>query len=85
MTDKPETPDHWLARPETIRKLWLLLIAVLVALLAAEALVGHHGHFAFDNLFGYGAWSGFLACVALVVAAKALAVIVKRRDTYYDD
>lgn len=84
MTDRPDQ-DHWLARPETIRKLWLTLIAVLATLLAAELVFPHHGHFWFDGLFGFGAWVGFGACVALVVVAKTLSVFLKRPDTYYDD
>jgi len=84
MTDRPEQ-DHWLARPETIRKLWLALIAVLVLLVAAELVFPHHGHFGFDGLFGFSAALGFGACVVLVVVAKSLSVFLKRPDTYYDD
>jgi len=83
-SDHPET-EHWLARPETIRKLWLALIAALVLLLAAELVFPHHGHFWFDGIFGFGAWLGFSACVVLVIAAKGLSVFLKRPDTYYDD
>jgi UPF0716 family protein affecting phage T7 exclusion len=35
-------------------------------------------------MFGFAAWFGFLACVGLVALAKALGVILKRPDTYYD-
>jgi len=84
MTGRPGQ-DHWLARPETIRKLWLALAGVLVLLIAAEAVFPHHGHFWFDGIFGFGAALGFGACVALVVAAKMLSVFLKRPDTYYDD
>ena len=84
MTDKPE-PDHWLARPETIRKLWIALIAFLVLLLAAQLVFPNHGHFGLDSSFGFAAWLGFFACVLLVVGAKALAIFLKRPDTYYDD
>jgi hypothetical protein len=83
MTDKPEQ-DHWLARPETIRKLWVALIAVLVLLLAAELVFPSHPHFALDAVFGFGAWVGFGACVVLVVVAKFLSTFNKRPDTYYD-
>ena len=84
MTQKQE-PDHWLARPETIRKLWIALIAFLVLLLVAGAIFPVHPHFWADGIFGFGAWFGFGACVVLVVAAKALAIFLKRPDTYYDD
>lgn len=78
-------PDHWLARPETIRQLWIALAGVLALLLLAEAAVPHEGHFGLDGSFGFAAWYGFGACVALVFVTKVLAVFVKRPDTYYDD
>ncbi len=84
MTDKHDS-DHWLARPATIRKLWIALIAFLALLLAGGAVFPVHGHFELDGIFGFGAWFGFAACVVLVFGAKALAIFLKRPDTYYDD
>ena len=84
MTERPQT-DHWLARPGTIRKLWFALAALLALLLAAEAAVGHEGHYRLDGFFGFAAWFGFASCVVLVLGAKALAIFLKRPDTYYDD
>lgn len=76
---------HWLTRPETIRKLWRLLVAVLAVVVLAELLVGHEAHFAVEQLFGFSAWFGFAACAVLIVLAKAIGVLLKRPDTYYDD
>jgi hypothetical protein len=84
MSSKPRD-DHWLARPETIRKLWIALIAALTLEVLAQLVFPVESHFAMDGLFGFGAWYGFGACVALVVIAKILSVFVKRPDTYYDD
>jgi hypothetical protein len=76
--------DHWLTRPATIRRLWVGFILVLVMLVALDLVVAHHPHFGIDGTFGFGAWFGFLSCVALVAFAKALGAILKRPDTYYD-
>ena len=84
MTQKQE-PEHWLARPATIRKLWIALIAFLVLLLAGGTLYPVHANFGLDGTFGFAAWFGFGAFVVLVLGAKALAIFVKRPDTYYDD
>ncbi len=81
----PDDEDHWLARPRTIRALWLLLYAVLALLIVAGIAYPHHTLFGLDGTFAFAAWFGFLSCVVLVAAAKALALIVKRPDTYYDD
>ena len=84
MTEKPQD-DHWLARPETIRKLWIALFAFLALLLVAGAAYPVHPHFWLDGAFGFAAWFGFGACVVLVFVAKMLSVFLKRPDTYYDD
>jgi hypothetical protein len=76
--------DHWLTRPATIRRLWGVFILVLVALVALDLVVSHHPYFGLGGTFGFGAWFGFLSCVALVVLAKALGAVLKRPDTYYD-
>ena len=75
--------DHWLVRPRTIRWLWIGFIAVLIFLVALDPL-RRDAHFPLEALFGFGAWFGFLACVALILFAKALGFFLKRRDTYYD-
>ena len=76
--------DHWLTRPATIRLLWDGFILVLIVLVALDLVVAHHPHFGIDGTFGFGAWFGFLSCVALVGFAKALGALLKRPDTYYD-
>lgn len=88
MSEKPsETPggDHWLVRPENIRKLWILFVAILALTVLAELAVVRHPHFDVEEIFGFGAWYGFIACVVLVFFSKALGAILKRRDDYYDD
>jgi hypothetical protein len=76
--------DHWLTRPATIRLLWVVFILVLIVLVALDLVVAHHPHFGIDGTFGFGAWFGFLSCIALVGFAKALGAVLKRPDTYYD-
>lgn len=76
--------DHWLVRPDTIRRLWIAFIAVLVATVVADLFVPHHSVFGADGTFGFGAWFGFISCVVLIVGAKLLGFFLKRPDTYYD-
>ena len=77
--------DHWLARPSSIRLLWRAFIAVLALTVTAEFAVELHPHFRIEALPGFGAWYGFLACAGMIVFAKALAVFLKRPDTYYEE
>ena len=79
-----EPQKHWLVRPENIKKLWVVFIAVLALTVIAKLFVESHPYFAIEGVFAFNAWYGFGACVAMVVGAKALAVLLKRKDTYYD-
>lgn len=76
--------DHWLVRPSTIRALWIVFAGVLAATVLADLLVSHNAHFGIEGTFGFGAWFGFLSCVALVLFARGVGVLFKRPDSYYD-
>jgi len=65
--------------------IWRLFLAVLTLSVLAQLFIDAHPHFAFERLFGFNALYGFLACAALIVVAKALGVLLKRRDDYYRD
>lgn len=76
---------HWLTRPETIRRLWWAFGVVLALTVLAELFVTHEAHFAVEQLTGFYALFGFIACVAMILFAKGIAVFLKRPDTYYDE
>lgn len=86
----PHGPKHWLYRPQNRRTLWMILGGVLVLTLIPEFFIHHHAHFesqqiAVDASWGFYAWYGFATCAAMVVVAKILGFVLKRKDTYYDD
>ena len=74
---------HWLTRPETIRKLWWGLYAVLALTVLAQLLFYVKGYFTVDGWFGFGAIYGFLSCLVMVLFAKGLGVFLKRPNDYY--
>ncbi len=76
---------HWLDEPRNVRLLWRGFLAVLALTVLAEFAVTLHPHFGVDSLFGFHALYGFLACLAMIVVAKALGVLLKRPDRYYED
>ena len=87
MNDRPDrqaSPDHWLARPATIRKLWIGFAILLALLAAADFLIHKHRYVGPDGWFGFYWIFGFIACVAMVAFAKILGVLIKRPDSYYD-
>ncbi|MDA1101647.1 MAG: hypothetical protein O2967_22025 [Proteobacteria bacterium] len=75
---------HWLERPETIAKLWRGGWVLLALLLGAEFGYHPHAYFTVDGWFGFHAFYGFSACVAMVLGAKLLGVYLKRGEDYYD-
>ena len=82
----PDSKDkHWLLRRSTIRLLWILFSALLTLLVLADFLIHPHGLFGIDGTFGFYSWYGLLTCVAMVLLAKALGVLLKKPDSYYDE
>ncbi|MEE4281806.1 MAG: hypothetical protein V2I41_07675 [Pseudomonadales bacterium] len=77
--------DHWLVRPATIRKLWIVFSIVLALTVISQFFIKIKGYFGIDGWFGFGAVYGLLACVLMVVVAKVLGAVLKRREDYYDD
>ena len=77
-------PMHWLVRPRTIVGLWIGFGVVLAVLVLGDFVIHAHPGFGIDGTFGFYAWYGLGACVAMVLFAKGLGVLLKRRDTYYE-
>jgi hypothetical protein len=77
--------DHWLVRPATVKLLWIAFIALLALTVLAQLALPVEGHFGADGSLAFNAWYGFGACAAMIVAAKLLGALLKRRDTYYDE
>jgi len=77
--------DHWLSRPGTIRRLWVGFAVLLALTVVAQFVIDIKGYFGLDGWPAFGAVYGFGACVAMVLVAKMLGVVLKRPDDYYDD
>ncbi len=76
--------EHWLRRPETIRRLWIGGLFALAGLVAVEVWVYTHGYFGIDGLYAFNAWFGFASCAAMIVISNGMGKLLKREDTYYD-
>jgi len=78
-----DNKPHWLDRPRNVKRLWHGFLVVLALTVAVELLVNMHPHFEIESVFAFNAWFGLMACVAMIVFAKALALVLKRPDGYY--
>lgn len=76
---------HWLVRPGTIRKLWIASGALLALTVLLQFAIPLKGKFGVDGWIAFPAVYGFGTCVLMVVFAKLLGFVLKRRDDYYDD
>jgi len=75
--------SHWLDEPRNVKQLWRGFLVVLALIVLAGLLVQGHPHFEIESVFGFSAWFGFAACAAMIIVAKALALLLKRPDSYY--
>ncbi|MBC8352389.1 MAG: hypothetical protein H8E66_10405 [Planctomycetes bacterium] len=75
---------YWLDDPRNVNKIVYTLYAVCALLVLGDLLYHKHVHFEFEYWFGFAGFFGFIACVALVLAARLLRVVLKREEDYYD-
>ncbi|MGI9290205.1 MAG: hypothetical protein ACR2QG_02890 [Gammaproteobacteria bacterium] len=80
---KQHETDHWLVRPATIRLIRRVFIAVLAVLVLLQLIIKIKGYFGIDEWFAFGAVYGFISCVAMVLIAKILGLVLKRNENYY--
>lgn len=76
--------SHWLDDPRHVKWLWRGFLVVLALTVLIEPFVYLHPHFEIEGWFAFHAWYGLLVCIVMIAFAKALAVVLKRDDTYYD-
>ena len=71
-------------RPETIRKLWIMLYAVCGLLVVPDFFTHRHVYFGFDGWFAFYALLGFVSCALLILFSKLVALWLKAKENYYD-
>ena len=71
-------------RPETIKKLWIMLYAICGLLVVADFFTHRHPHFGFDGFLGFCALLGFVSCAVLILFSKLVSLVLKAKEDYYD-
>ena len=91
MTDSQHETKHpidgpsWIERPDNVNRMIGCLLGICVCLVGADFLYTNpHPHFAIETTFGFQAWFGFVAFVAIVFLGRLLRMIVQRPEDYYD-
>lgn len=75
---------HWLDDPRSVDRIVRALATVCVLLVGAEFFYEHHGHYAWEDWFGFHAWFGFVSFFGLVLLGKQFRKLVKRDEDYYE-
>ena len=76
--------QNWFYRKYIIKKLRISSLVILGLVVLTESFIQLHPHFDIERLFGFYAIFGFLSCVGLIIFAKLLGFLIKRKDDYYD-
>lgn len=80
-----EKRKYFFDDPRNVKKFLLSFYISLVLLVIIDFFIPKHPYFPFEEFPSFYATFGFVACVALVLAAKfILRPIVKRKEGYYD-
>ena len=74
----------WADKPETRRLIRRVLYVVCVALVVADFFAHRHIYVGIERVPAFYALYGFVALVGVVMAAKALRLLVRRDEEYYD-
>ncbi|MBW2144301.1 MAG: hypothetical protein JRG75_07885 [Deltaproteobacteria bacterium] len=82
---KPNKEFDYFDKPETIKKLWILLYVVCGLLVVPDFFTHRHPYFGFDGFFGFYALLGFVSCVVLILFSKLVGLVLKVKEDYYDD
>jgi len=80
----PDEPKRWLDDKRNVNKVIYATLVVCAGWVLADLFYHKHGHYSWEEIFGFHAAYGFVSCVALVLAAKELRKLVKRDEDYYD-
>lgn len=86
MKTQQHQTDGFFYRPQTIRWILRTLYGLCAVLLIADMDIVVHRHIetSIEEYFGFYAFYGFAACVALVVIASRIRGWLMREEHYYD-
>ena len=70
--------------PRNVRRVVRGLVWVCILLIGLDVIVHRHISHPWENLFGFYALYGFVACVLLVLLAKEMRHLVMRDEDYYE-
>ena len=81
---RPEKKQYLFDNPRNVSWLFRGFYGICIVLFILDFILHRHVTHSWENLSGFYALFGFVACVTLVLTAKQLRKILKRKEDYYD-
>ena len=81
---EPGQKQHLFDNPRNVSRLLRGYYLICLLLLALDFILHRHVVHSWEDLTGFYALFGFVACVTLVLIAKQMRKILKRKEDYYD-
>ena len=82
--ENTENKSYWLDKPGTLRLIIAVLVISCIALFAVDFFYHKHGHYDFEQRYGFYAWYGFLSYCFIVLSAKQMRKLIGRKEDYYE-
>ncbi len=82
--NEPGQKQHLFDNPRNVTRLLRVFYLVCMLLLALDFFLHRHSAHTWEELTGFYAVFGFSACVTLVLIAKQMRKVLKRKEDYYD-
>ncbi len=80
---QPDQKQHLFDKPRNVSRLLTALYIICVLLFIMDFILHRHAMNKWDDITGFYAIFGFVACVALVLIAQQMRKILKRKEDYY--
>lgn len=77
--------EYYFDKPENVNFVLRIFYAICCLLVVADIFVHRHVIHSWEDIFGFYAIYGFVACVALVRIATQMRKIIMRDEDYYND
>jgi cytochrome c oxidase subunit IV len=85
MTDPKDGKQYYFDKPENVQKILRVFYVICGLLFAADFVIHRHVYHSWENLPGFYAIYGFVACVVLVLIAVEMRKVLMRSEDYYED
>jgi len=73
----------WVDDPAKVKKFFWGLVAGGAVLTLLDLFYKKKAYFDIEHVFGFYSFYGFIMCALLVIAARAMRVLIGRKETYY--